>query len=143
VSFSVTRILDQPHSSLFDSFYESEAFPQLDKLQKEHWDPLLSWARETFGIDIQVFDSVLSAPQPAETIAKLDKVLAEFNEWEMAAMERAAYATKSFLIGLALVKGRLTAEQAAQAAHVEVNAQIERWGEVEDCEYLSRPISVV
>lgn len=51
------------------------------------------------------------------------------------AMERATYVTKSFLIALALVKRHLTAEQASLAARVEVASQIERWGEVEDCEY--------
>ena len=50
-------------------------------------------------------------------------------------MERATYATKSFVIALALVRGRLDVEQAAQAANVEVNSQIERWGEVEDCTF--------
>ena len=48
-------------------------------------------------------------------------------------MERATYITKSFIIALALVKGHLTADQAALAAQVEVSSQIERWGEVEDC----------
>lgn len=48
-------------------------------------------------------------------------------------MERATYASKSFLIGLAVVKKHLTVEEASLAAHVEVNSQIERWGEVEDC----------
>ncbi len=47
-------------------------------------------------------------------------------------MERATYSSKSFLIGLALVMRRLDVDQAAQAAHVEVNSQIELWGEVED-----------
>jgi len=51
------------------------------------------------------------------------------------AMERATYVTKSFLIALALVKCHLTVEQAALAAQVEVASQIERWGEVEDCEF--------
>ena len=94
---------------------------------------------------------------------KFDAVLAEFDPWQMAgmlllensldpsnaptfffffpvsglAMERATYTTKSFIIALALVKRRLTADQAAETAHVEVNSQIERWGEVEDCKYLS------
>ncbi len=47
-------------------------------------------------------------------------------------MERATYASKSFIIALGLVKKHLTVEQAALAASVEVNSQIERWGEVED-----------
>lgn len=48
------------------------------------------------------------------------------------AMERATYATKSFIVALALVKKHLTVEQASLAATVEVSSQIERWGEVED-----------
>lgn len=48
-------------------------------------------------------------------------------------MERAVYTSKSFIIALALIKRQITAEQAAQASHVEVNSQIEKWGEVEDC----------
>jgi chaperone required for assembly of F1-ATPase len=49
------------------------------------------------------------------------------------AFERAVYATKSFVIALALCKGRLSANEAADASHVEVRSQIEKWGEVEDC----------
>lgn len=48
------------------------------------------------------------------------------------AFERAVYTTKSFFIALALVQGKLTVEQAALASHVEVDSQIEVWGEVED-----------
>lgn len=53
-------------------------------------------------------------------------------------MERVAYTAKSFLIALALVHKRITVEQAALAAQVEVSSQIERWGEVEDC--MSQPV---
>ena len=77
-----------------------------------------------------------------------------FDEWEMAglpspfepvkqcsskkklAMERATYGSKSLIIALALIKNHLTVEEAALAATVEVNSQIERWGEVEDSEQL-------
>jgi len=48
-------------------------------------------------------------------------------------VERATYTTKSLIIALALIHGRITAEQAALASQVEVASQIERWGEVEDC----------
>lgn len=41
-------------------------------------------------------------------------------------------ASKSYLISLALVEGHYTVDQAAKAAHVEVQSQIDRWGEVED-----------
>lgn len=47
-------------------------------------------------------------------------------------MERVTLTTKSFIIALALVKKHIGPEEASLAAHVEVNSQIERWGEVED-----------
>jgi ATP synthase mitochondrial F1 complex assembly factor 2 len=53
------------------------------------------------------------------------------------AMERVTFTTKSFIIALALLHGRITAEQAALASQVEVASQIERWGEVEDCAFVS------
>ncbi|KAF5386594.1 hypothetical protein D9615_001884 [Tricholomella constricta] len=106
--------------------------PQLERLQAEHWDPLLEWARKTFDIEIHKAGSLLFSTQPEATKEKLRKVLAEFDQWEMAAMERATYTTKSLIIALALVKKHLSVEQAALAATVEVCSQIERWGEVED-----------
>nr|GAT43997.1 predicted protein [Mycena chlorophos] len=112
-------------------FYEDYP-PQLVDLQTKHWDPLLAWARSTFGIEVKTFDSVLFNSQPEATKAKLDEVLSSMNQWEMAAMERATYSTKSLLIALGLVKNHLSVEQASLAAQVEVASQIARWGEVED-----------
>lgn len=58
----------------------------------------------------------------------------KYDGWQLAALERATYATKSFLIAFALVEGQIGADAAAKAANVEVQSQIELWGEVEDCE---------
>ncbi|KAJ7632479.1 hypothetical protein FB45DRAFT_831648 [Roridomyces roridus] len=106
--------------------------PQLVDLQAQHWDPLLAWARATFDVELNTSESLLFSSQPDETKTKLVQILSTFDHWEMAAMERATYATKSFIIALALVKKHLSVEQAALAAHVEVASQIARWGEVED-----------
>lgn len=103
------------------------------------------------------FTSILSNSQSEESKKKLSLVIDDFNQWEMAgaqyiinrplriylnshlhaALERAIHATKSFVIALALVKRRLNVDQASDAAGVEVNSQIERWGEVEDSEFKS------
>lgn len=106
--------------------------PQLVTLQSDHWDPLLEWARNTFNVEIHKFESILSNKQPEATKQRFIEELKTFTSWEMAAMERATYMTKSFLIALALVKRFITVEQASIAARVEVSSQIERWGEVED-----------
>jgi ATP synthase F1 complex assembly factor 2 len=101
-------------------------------LQAEHWAPLLAWARDTLGVQLHQTPGLQPTPQPAESVAALDALLAAMSPWELAAMERATHAAKSVLVGLALVRGRLSAEAAAVAATVEVNAQIQRWGSVED-----------
>ena len=59
------------------------------------------------------------------------------------ALERATYASKSLIIALALVTKHLSVEQASLAATVEVNSQIERWGEVEDSKCFSLTNHVV
>ncbi|KAI0695419.1 ATP12-domain-containing protein [Cerioporus squamosus] len=112
--------------------YHADSPEVLVKLQETHWKPILDWARSTFNVDIAVSDSFLVPTQPQETLKKFEEVLSKFSPWEMAAMERATYTSKSFLIALALVMRHIDVDQAAQAAHVEVNSQIERWGEVED-----------
>ncbi|KAI0811144.1 hypothetical protein BC629DRAFT_1280920 [Irpex lacteus] len=113
-------------------FHSSEP-ESLVSLQKTHWLPLLDWANATFRVEISTAtDSFLIPPHPESTIKKFDEVLSKFDPWEMAAMERATYSSKSFLIGLALTLRHITAEEASLASHVEVNSQIEKWGEVED-----------
>lgn len=133
------------------SFHQKEP-ALLNALQERHWKPILEWARSTFNVEVSTSTSFLLDPHPPETVQKFDDVMSKFDQWQMAgtssfkgyneaasytmqweAMERATYTSKSFLIALALVMKQITAEQAAHASHVEVNSQIEKWGEVEDC----------
>ncbi|KZO95722.1 ATP12-domain-containing protein, partial [Calocera viscosa TUFC12733] len=112
-------------------FHEHEK-QALVRLQDAHWVPLIEWARDKFGVEIRIFTDLLGNAQPPDTRKAFEEHIARYDPWQLAALERAVYSTKSFLIALALVEGRLTVEEAAQAASVEVNSQIERWGEVED-----------
>ena len=129
--------------------------PALESMQKQHWHPLLSWMSQEFDVELALADGFLPASQEPAIVERLRKELDKMSHWELAgqcnrghvqsradlvlpAFERAAYASKSFVIALGLCKGRLTADQAADASHVEVRSQIERWGEVEDCEHSKR-----
>ncbi|CAE6435765.1 unnamed protein product [Rhizoctonia solani] len=112
-------------------FHESRP-PALVELQEEHWNPLIKWVESTYKVKINIFDSLLGNTQPKETKEVLMDEVNKLGQWETAAFERAVLTTKSFIIALALVKGRISVEQAAQAAQVEVVSQTQRWGEVED-----------
>ncbi|KAK2460595.1 hypothetical protein APHAL10511_007065 [Amanita phalloides] len=112
-------------------FYQDHPSHLVD-LQTKHWDPLHEWMQKTYDVKIQNTNSIIFNSQSDETKQKLRKVLEGLDQWELAAMERATMTTKSFIIALALVKRYIGPEEASSAAHVEVNSQIERWGEVED-----------
>lgn len=112
-------------------FHETEP-PALVALQKAHWDPLIQWANEKYNVKINIFDGILGTSQSNETRDRFLELAKEWDGWKMAAFERAVLSSKSFIISLALVEGHLSVEDAALATHVEVQSQIERWGEVED-----------
>lgn len=133
------------------SFFEDYP-PFLVELQTRHWSPLLDWAREEFKADIRIFRSLMSSSQPLKTQEIFRRVLNAMDAWQLAcksqcnhcrgianatytATERAIYASKSLIVALALVRGRISVEEAALASQVEVASQIQKWGEVEDCKW--------
>ena len=65
------------------SFHQSDPEP-LVRLQKEYWDPLLTWARDTFDVELLTSDSLLFNSQPEATKQKLEKVLQGLDPWQMA-----------------------------------------------------------
>jgi len=112
-------------------FHETQP-ERLVELQESHWKPLIKWVEQTYDCKIELYEGLFGTRQPLETVLKLGKAVEGFDSFKLAAFERAVLASKSYLIALALVQGHLSVEDAAQCAHVEVQSQINRWGEVED-----------
>lgn len=104
----------------------------LVELQSLHWDPLLSYINSTYNTAIKPFQGLLGGQHPHGTLDIFRNHLAALHPFDLAAFERSVLLTKSFLISVALVSGKLSVQQAAQAAEVEVQSQINRWGSVED-----------
>jgi len=116
--------------------FPSDGPSPLVRLQDQHWKPLHDWFENDLGITIRSFEHLVLTgdkfKQDPQTRERLIPEVKKFDAFQLAALERATYACKSFLIGFALVAGRLSADAAARASHVEVTSQIELWGEVED-----------
>ncbi|KAI9295948.1 ATP12-domain-containing protein, partial [Neoconidiobolus thromboides FSU 785] len=105
---------------------------KLVRLQDQHYTPILDWVKKEYGLILNVSKDILSNNQPDNVKTGLRDLVLEFDPLELAAFERACISTKSYLIALALLKKQISVEEAAQAAHVEINFQIEQWGMVED-----------
>lgn len=104
-------------------------------MQEEHWRPLIAWMGEQFGVKLVTTNGMMSVKQPEEEVAKLRKLIESFDALKLAAFEKAVLTSKSFVIGMAVTHRRITVDQAATAARLEVLHQIDRWGEVEDSEF--------
>ena len=121
------------HSSRLNRVKHSFHEPSPDslvRLQDKHWIPLLEWINKTYNVKVSVFDSLFNTRQPQETEDKLRKVIEQYDVYQLAAFERAVLTSKSFVLSLALVEGKLSVEEAVQCAQVEVQSQIDRWGQV-------------
>ena len=94
------------------------------------WDPILSWARETFGARFALAEGLMFAPQPDEVLHPIREALARETVPErLAALHVMTTLSGSLLIPLAHVARRLPAEEAWSAAHVDELFQESRWGE--------------
>jgi chaperone required for assembly of F1-ATPase len=51
------------------------------------------------------------------------------DDWRLCAFQSAVASSGSFVIALALIEGRIDAEDAFRAAEVDASFEIERWGE--------------
>ncbi|KAI8813804.1 hypothetical protein BJ742DRAFT_787508 [Cladochytrium replicatum] len=133
-STEVTKAIDNVCRFIHtDSICYMHDFPdKLLELQDERWKPLIQWTLDTYGAELKTTMGIFSVKQSDETVSKLRAIVESFDPIKLAAFEKAVLTTKSFVIGLALAERRITVEEAVNAARVELDAQISRWGEVED-----------
>jgi chaperone required for assembly of F1-ATPase len=109
--------------------YRAEGPKTLVASQTKHWDPVLAWAKATLDAPLNLAEGVVHVGQPQASLDRVRHALQGLDVFSLAAMHVMTTLTGSALLPLALLRGRLTPEQAWQAAHVDENFQISQWGE--------------
>jgi chaperone required for assembly of F1-ATPase len=107
--------------------YRAGSLPGLAGRQARHWDPLLDWAEQALGARFAVGEGVVYVAQPEAALAAACAAIPT-DPWRLGAVHTLTTITGSALIALALACGRLTAEEAWQAAHVDEDWNMEQWG---------------
>lgn len=102
---------------------------KLRLLQLQHFDPILAWADETYGLRFVCTDGLLPVAQPAESRAAIAELFAAANHHQLAALALMAPILGSALLTLAVWKERLSAEEALAAAHLDEAVHAEQWGD--------------
>jgi chaperone required for assembly of F1-ATPase len=109
--------------------YRAEAPGELVRRQAEAWDPVLEWARAELGVQLATGQGIVPVSQPQAAIAAIAGLLADLDALALTAHHVMTTLTGSAVLALAHARGRLTAEEAWTAAHIDEDWQIGQWGE--------------
>ncbi|MEF2551405.1 ATP12 family protein [Aurantimonas sp. A2-1-M11] len=110
-------------------FYRAGSPHRLVVRQREMWDPVLDWARETFGGRYLLTEGVMHVGQPPAGIAAFRERLASIDDpFRVAALHQVTTLTGSALLALAVAERHLSAADAWMRAHVDEDWNIDQWG---------------
>jgi chaperone required for assembly of F1-ATPase len=122
----VEEIAGYGHSDLI--CYRAEEPPSLARRQEEVWQPLVAWAAERYDVALNVATGIVAVEQPAHALATFRRVLEACDLFALTALAGATGNAGSLVIALALAEGRLTPDEATDAALLDELFQAERWG---------------
>ena len=114
--------------------HRAERPESLADRQEALWQPLLDWLERRFGIALRAVSGVLPQPQDRRAIERLETVVGAHDDFGLTALQMGATGAGSIAIGLAMMEGEITAEQATAAAFLDERYQIEQWGADEEAE---------
>ena len=109
--------------------YRADQPRSLVERQAAVWQPLLDWAALEFDAPLTVTQGVLPARQPPSSLTAFARIVADCDDFRLAAISHAAALQGSLVLALALSAGRVTAAEAFDAAHLDDLYQQEFWGE--------------
>jgi chaperone required for assembly of F1-ATPase len=108
-------------------FYRAAGPPALVERQRLHWDPVLSWAAGALGAYFGPTVGVIHIAQPADALKAAEAAMPN-DVWRLGAVHSITTLTGSALLALALAHGRLSTEEAWEAADVDEDWNMEQWG---------------
>ena len=108
--------------------------PELTERQNKYWFPVLHWIGHELHTELKTSTSLEVPNQEEKFGVALKRYLQTFSDKELIAFYKAALDMRSVILAAALVKGKITAEEAYQAAYLEEIWQAEKWGKIKDAE---------
>ena len=96
------------------------------------WGPFLAWLKVEHEVEMSVASGILHVAQEPEMLETLGRLYEPFDGFALTGAHNLTTLTGSAVLALALLKEKATPEEVWQAAHVDEDFQIERWGADEE-----------
>ncbi len=119
--------------------YRVEEPAELALRQQRAWQRHLDWANERYA-PLAVTAGIAPVVQAPEALAAYHRAVAAYDDMMLATLHLATAALGSLVLALALVEGRIDADEAFAAGELDQTFQIERWGE--DAEAMARRAAI-
>lgn len=116
--------------------YRAVGPAELIARQAEAWDPLLDWAAAELAAPLRVTQGIVHIEQPGESLIRLRALVAGLSAFELAAFHDLVAISGSLILGFAVVRGRVTADEAFAMSRIDETWQAELWGIDEDAAIL-------
>ena len=100
--------------------------------QQEVWEPLVLALEQREGVRLERVCGIVHRPLKGETLDRLRARLVAMDPFTLAALENLTALAASLTIGLAALEPEADADALWDAANLEEDWQIERWGEDEE-----------
>ncbi|MDP2621702.1 MAG: ATP12 family protein [Hyphomicrobiales bacterium] len=108
--------------------YRAEEPEGLIARQRQAWDPVLAWAAEQ-GLELVTVAGLTPRAQPRKALDGFREQIEIESDFILGALADMTGLMGSALLALAVLRRRLSAEEAWAAAHVDEDWQIAQWGE--------------
>ncbi len=108
--------------------YRAAAPEGLVATQSAHWDDVLAFARDQLKAPLVLAQGVVHVAQPEASLANIRREIEGLDAFSLAALHVMTALTGSALLALAVLRGKLSPEEAWKAAHVDEDFQIRQWG---------------
>ena len=109
--------------------YRAAHPPALAARQQAVWQPLIDWAVLRYDAPLTIAIGVIPKGQSEASLRAFAAAVAELDDFALTALHAATAACGSLVIALALLEGRIDAQEAFAASQLDETFQIEAWGE--------------
>ncbi|MGO1121163.1 ATP12 family chaperone protein [Rhodovibrionaceae bacterium A322] len=114
--------------------YREEQAKELIDRQNAVWQPLLDWAARELDAPLRLGGGIIHVEQPAMSLLALGRKVSGLDDLTLSALATVVRASGSLIVSLALLEGRLDADGAFEAAELDENYTLEKWGADEEVE---------
>ena len=102
---------------------------ELAMRQMAQWAPVIDWLTEGLDAPFEVATGITHVTQPAQSLERVRRAIADYDAFSLAAIHAMTTLMGSALLTLAHVAGLFDLPTVWQAAHLDEDWQMARWGE--------------